>query len=237
MEDVFRQYAALIDQRTATVRARAPAGVTVDMRTALLIWESDLVEFLYFEEPMVASRPEDYYTEWHETAARGMRRASRSLWIYNRDTRHKRYSITTSANKRDCLLRLAARGEIGRRLPDDGRRHRKRARRRHQVRHRPEEDPLYLRPALSAHAVDRHTAGTVVPMNGPRSTTLAPVRRAERAAIRRVAADRWAARPDRHGPAEDRFAFSAFIPVSQWPTLPWQGARQLGVSQPPYESV
>ena len=97
MEDVFRQYAALIAQRRATVRANAPDGVAVDMRTGWLIWERDLVEFLYFEEPTVVPRPEDLYAEWHETAARGMRKASRSLWVYDRENRQKRYSITTSA--------------------------------------------------------------------------------------------------------------------------------------------
>ena len=97
LEDVFCQYETLIAQRTETVRARAPAGVAVDMRTGWLIWERHLVEFLYFEEPMVAPRPENYFAEWHETAAHGMRKASRSLWIYNRETGHKRYSITTSA--------------------------------------------------------------------------------------------------------------------------------------------
>lgn len=97
MEDVFRQYAELIAQRTERVRARAPEGMAVDMRTGWLIWESNLVEFLYFEERMVAPRSQGYYAEWHETAARGTRKASRSLWIYDRETRQKRYSITTSA--------------------------------------------------------------------------------------------------------------------------------------------
>lgn len=38
-----------------------------------------------------------FYAEWNETAARGARKSSRSLWIYEKDTGQKRYSVTTSA--------------------------------------------------------------------------------------------------------------------------------------------
>lgn len=97
MNEVFEQYGALIRQRTAHVWARTPKGVDVDMRTGWLIWEKNLVEFLYFEEPMRAPEPDRYFAEWHESIGRGMRKPSRSLWIYDRVTRQKRYSITTSA--------------------------------------------------------------------------------------------------------------------------------------------
>ena len=97
MNEVFEQYGALIRQRTAHVWARTPKGVDVDMRTGWLIWEKNLVEFLYFEEPMRAPEPERYFAEWHESVGRGMRKPSRSLWVYDRVTKQKRYSITTSA--------------------------------------------------------------------------------------------------------------------------------------------
>ena len=39
----------------------------------------------------------NFYAEWNETAARGARKASKSLWIYEKATGQKRYSVTTSA--------------------------------------------------------------------------------------------------------------------------------------------
>lgn len=96
MRDVFNQYAELIRQRTARVQSAAP-GVTPDMRTGWLIWEDNLTEFLYFEEPMIAPDPDNYFAEWNETPARGVRKASKSLWIYDKKNSQKRYSVTTSA--------------------------------------------------------------------------------------------------------------------------------------------
>lgn len=97
MENVFAQYAELIRDRTNSVRAAATAGATIDMRTGWLIWESGLTEFLYFEEAMTPPDPSRYFAEWNITAARGVRKPSKSLWVYDRNTRQKRYSITTSA--------------------------------------------------------------------------------------------------------------------------------------------
>lgn len=97
MEDVFAQYAELIQQRTERVRAAAPAGSPIDMRVGWLVWEDDLTEFLYFEEPMLPPDPAKYFAVWNITPARGVRKPSKSLWIYNRTTRQKRYSVTTSA--------------------------------------------------------------------------------------------------------------------------------------------
>lgn len=96
MKDVFHQYAELIRDRTARVQALAN-GVAPDMRTGWLIWEDNLTEFLYFEERMIAPNPEKYTAEWNVTPARGARKASKSLWIYDRETKQKRYSVTTSA--------------------------------------------------------------------------------------------------------------------------------------------
>jgi hypothetical protein len=96
MRDVFMQYAELIKERTGRVKEAAPHK-TPDMRTGWLVWEDNLTEFLYFEERMLPSNPEQYTAEWNITPAKGARKASKSLWIYDKDTSQKRYSVTTSA--------------------------------------------------------------------------------------------------------------------------------------------
>lgn len=96
MEDVFRQYAELIETRTRKVRQDAP-NRTPDMRIGWLLWEDNLAEFLYFEERMLAPEASQYYAEWNDTGVRGARKSSRSLWIYEKATNKKRYSVTTSA--------------------------------------------------------------------------------------------------------------------------------------------
>lgn len=97
MEDVFAQYADLIKERTNRVQASAPPGAPIDMRVGWLIWESSLTEFLYFEEPMLPPDPARYWAEWSITPARGSRKPSKSLWVYDRTSKQKRYSVTTSA--------------------------------------------------------------------------------------------------------------------------------------------
>lgn len=96
MADVFRQYAELIEIRTKKVQQDAPNKVP-DMRIGWLLWEDSLAEFLYFEEKMVAPDAQHYYAEWNDTGVRGARKSSRSLWIYEKETNKKRYSVTTSA--------------------------------------------------------------------------------------------------------------------------------------------
>jgi hypothetical protein len=96
MRDVFKQYAELIQGRTDRVKEAAP-NKTPDMRTGWLIWEDNLTEFLYFEERMSPPNPDQFMAEWNVTPAKGARKSSKSLWIYDRDTRQKRYSVTTSA--------------------------------------------------------------------------------------------------------------------------------------------
>ena len=96
MRNVFGQYGQLIDARTAAV-AEASGGRDADMRVGWLLWENKLREFLYWEERMVAPDARDYYAQWTERRAMGARKASKSLWIYDRITRQKRYSVTTSA--------------------------------------------------------------------------------------------------------------------------------------------
>lgn len=96
MRDVSAQYGELIHQRTSKVQEAAPR-MRPDMRTGWLIWEDTLTEFLYFEEPMMPPNPDHYYAEWNTTPARGARKASKSLWVYNKRNNQKRYSVTTSA--------------------------------------------------------------------------------------------------------------------------------------------
>ena len=96
MVDVLEQYSALIEERTQRVRENSPDG-SADMRLGWLLWEDNLREFLYFEEAMAKPNPAEYYAEWNETAARGARKSSKSLWIYEKTMNKKRYSVTTSA--------------------------------------------------------------------------------------------------------------------------------------------
>ncbi len=96
MRDVFQQYSGLIDIRTEKVRENS-GGKEPDMRIGWLLWEDSLKEFLYFEEPLVAPQPDYYYAEWNETPSRGARKGGKSLWIYERGSNRKRYSVTTSA--------------------------------------------------------------------------------------------------------------------------------------------
>jgi hypothetical protein len=46
---------------------------------------------------MIAPSAEDYWAEWHVTPARGARKASKNLWIYDKLTNKKRYSVTSAA--------------------------------------------------------------------------------------------------------------------------------------------
>lgn len=96
MVSVFSQYGELIRQRTQRVKDDAN-GLEPDMRIGWLLWERSLTEFIYFEEPMTAPDPDHYWAEWNERAARGARKGSKNLWIYERGTDKKKYSVTTSA--------------------------------------------------------------------------------------------------------------------------------------------
>ncbi len=97
LADVFAQYAALIDARRKLVREASGDRKTADMRTGWLLWQEDLAEFLYFEEPMVAPDPSAYVAEWSERPARGARKPTKSLWVFEKATGKKRFSITTDA--------------------------------------------------------------------------------------------------------------------------------------------
>jgi hypothetical protein len=93
--EILQQYADLIEQRRQRVVQNTP-DEEPDMRTGWLLWQRDLVEFLYFETEMLPPNPEDYWAEWHERRS-GNRKQSKNLWVYENETGIKRYSITTSA--------------------------------------------------------------------------------------------------------------------------------------------
>lgn len=69
----------------------------VDLRTGWLLWQDSLREFLYFEEPMVVPDPSAYVAEWREREGSGSRQGSRNLWIYEKSSGEKHFSVTTEA--------------------------------------------------------------------------------------------------------------------------------------------
>ncbi len=119
--EVLTQYANLIEQRRQKVAETAPK-VEPDIRVGWLLWQESLREFLYFEEEMLAPIPNNYTAEWKESGG-GARKTSRNLWVYEKDTGRKRFSITTSAGPKiqayfdvpppnhPCLYYFCAQGE------------------------------------------------------------------------------------------------------------------------------
>lgn len=97
MRDVLEQYAAVIDLRREAVAAQNESGLDPDMRTGWLLWQESLRQFMYFEEEMLAPDPAEFFAEWRNRDSSGARKSSKNLWIYERDTGRKRYSVTTSA--------------------------------------------------------------------------------------------------------------------------------------------
>jgi hypothetical protein len=94
--DVLTQYAQLIKAREKRLRERTAAQQPVDLRTGWLLWQESLRQFLYFEEKMVPPRVGDYEAKWVESNS-GTRKGSKNLWVYERKTGIKRFSITTQA--------------------------------------------------------------------------------------------------------------------------------------------
>jgi hypothetical protein len=95
MRDILLQYGFLIADRTNKVK-ESTGAIEPDMRSGWLIWQESLKEFLYFEEEMLAPNPDDYFAEWRDSGG-GSRKESKNLWVYEKETGRKRYSITTSA--------------------------------------------------------------------------------------------------------------------------------------------
>jgi hypothetical protein len=96
MESILQQYNELIEIRKQSVIESSSAG-KADMRIGWLLWKDTLDEFLYFQEPMEMVDPAKFQAQWNETPARGARKPSRSLWIYDIESAKKRYSVTTTA--------------------------------------------------------------------------------------------------------------------------------------------
>jgi len=98
MADILTQYGELIRARRAKVEEQNTNGKPADMRIGWLLWQESLRQFLYFEEPMVEPTPNLYYAKWVERQVRGgVRKGSKNLWIFEKATGRKRYSVTTSA--------------------------------------------------------------------------------------------------------------------------------------------
>jgi hypothetical protein len=98
MRSVFEQYAELVEARRSYVAEQNTTDLDVDLRIGWLLWQDSLRQFLYFEEPMSAPSPDDYFAEWKTSGREGSRRKqSKNLWIYEKSTRRKRYSVTTDA--------------------------------------------------------------------------------------------------------------------------------------------
>jgi hypothetical protein len=96
MKIILDQYAKLIDLRTEAVKENCESK-KADMRFGWLLWKDTLDEFLYFEEAMEKPNPNDYYATWNITPARGARKESRSLWIFDKISDRKKFSVTTTA--------------------------------------------------------------------------------------------------------------------------------------------
>jgi hypothetical protein len=97
MKQVLIQYQELIQARYAAIRENTPTDKSVELRTGWLIWQTSLKQFLYFEEEMLLPDPEDYFAEWHSRGPQGARKGSTNLWIYEKATRQKRFSVTNEA--------------------------------------------------------------------------------------------------------------------------------------------
>lgn len=95
MRGVLAQYGDLLAQRRVKLQEDAPQNQP-DLRTGWMLWKESLTEFLYFEEEAIEPNPDDYHAEWKESGG-GARKTSKNVWVYEKETGHKRYSITTSA--------------------------------------------------------------------------------------------------------------------------------------------
>lgn len=96
MSSVLDQYAGLIEERRRYVQQTCPDQIP-ELRTGWLLWQTNLREFIYFEEETLIPAPDDFTADWHENEEKGARKASKSLWIYEKATGQKKYSVTTTA--------------------------------------------------------------------------------------------------------------------------------------------
>jgi hypothetical protein len=97
MRDVLGQYAELLERHRQAVQAASGSDEEVELRMGWLLWEPGLREFLYFEEAIIPPNPDDYRAIWKEHKRKGRRLDTTNLWIYEKATDVKRYSITNEA--------------------------------------------------------------------------------------------------------------------------------------------
>jgi len=93
MRKVVSEYQRVLDSRRARAEAKS-GGRPVEMRSGWLVYQSSLREFLYFEEETCNLDPNEHYAAWAERNRSGSRRGSRNLWVYNRRTGQKVWSVT-----------------------------------------------------------------------------------------------------------------------------------------------
>ena len=95
MRQVIQTYQRVLDARREKVKAISPDG-NVEMRSGWLIYESSLTEFLYFEEPTLNLVASEHYGVWsqRELKGEGGRRSNKNLWIFNKKTKQKVWSVT-----------------------------------------------------------------------------------------------------------------------------------------------
>jgi len=97
MVDVITQYGDYLNYRRQEIKSTLTDGIEPDMRTGLLLWQASLHQFLYFEEETLIPDPKDFYARWETRKQSGARKGSTNLWVYEKETDFKRYSITNEA--------------------------------------------------------------------------------------------------------------------------------------------
>jgi hypothetical protein len=73
------------------------------MRNGWLLWQDSLRQFLYFEEPLIAPKPSQFTAMWVERHS-GARKGARNLWIYEKRTGKKRFSVTADRGPKDSTI-------------------------------------------------------------------------------------------------------------------------------------
>lgn len=91
-ERVLRQFGVQVKDFRQRVKEKGGTK-TADIRWGVLLWSPALTDFLYFEEQMIEPDPDDYRAEFEPGRHRG--KPTRNLYIYERDTGVKRFSVTT----------------------------------------------------------------------------------------------------------------------------------------------
>jgi hypothetical protein len=93
---ILSQWAERITEFKERVRATSPDRNTADIRWGVLLWSPKFDEYLYFEEEILVPVPSDFYAVWHNGNHRG--KPTRNLWIYERETNVKKFSVTLPKN-------------------------------------------------------------------------------------------------------------------------------------------